>query len=270
MKQETIKVASGNSSRPGMANDHDDEHMAKALSYIEHVLLDSDDELEEDGHAEENEQLALKIQEFEAFLLGTEAIAATQEEQEQPQPEQGSFFYGNYAVPLVPSLQEPAALHAHKAIAAQGMPILLQELGLGWFCGNYVPPHHFIPFQEPCSPHVLQAQEAIALCSYYGIHNSVPHRYILPFPSFQPSIQFQEPAATYALQAQQAIATQEQLKLELGSCNGFHKYVPPDLPPVPSIQHLIQICSKPFDRHLTKSDAMFSLEVKKCDAEEHC
>ncbi|KAL6274014.1 hypothetical protein ACE6H2_024706 [Prunus campanulata] len=119
MKQETIKVASGNSSRPGLANDHDDEHMTKALSYIEHVLLDSDDELEEDGHAEENEQLASKIQEFEAFLLGTEAIAATQEEQEQPQPEQGSFFYGNYAVSPVPSFQEPDALHAQEAISTQ-------------------------------------------------------------------------------------------------------------------------------------------------------
>ncbi|CAB4275233.1 unnamed protein product [Prunus armeniaca] len=213
----------------------------------------------------------------------------------------------------------PVALHAQEAISAQqGMPILLQELGLGWFCGNYVPPHHFIPFQEPCSPHVLQAQEAIVLCSYYGIHNSVPHRHLLPFPSFQPSIQFQESAASYALQAQeaisaaqgmpqlpqqlelgsfhgigtyvprdfppipslqcsiqfqehaapcgqqsqQAVATQEQPKLELGSCHGFCKYVPPDLPPVPSIQHLIQIRSKPFERHLTKSDAMFSLEVK--------
>ncbi|KAH0971175.1 hypothetical protein GBA52_023331 [Prunus armeniaca] len=81
-------MASRNSTRPGIANDHDDEHMAKALAYIEHMLLDYHDELEEDGHAEENEQLALKIQEFEAFLLGTEAIAATQEEQEQPQPEQ--------------------------------------------------------------------------------------------------------------------------------------------------------------------------------------
>ncbi|CAB4318103.1 unnamed protein product [Prunus armeniaca] len=246
MKQETIKVASGNSSRPGMANDHDDEHMAKALSYIEHVLLDSDDELEEDGHAEENEQLALKIQEFEAFLLGTEAIAATQEEQEQPQPEQGSFFYGNYAVPLVPSLQEPAALHAQEAIAAQqGMPILLQELGLGWFCGNYVPPHHFIPFQEPCSPHVLQAQEAIALCSYYGIHNCVPHRHLLPFPSFQPSIQFQEPAASYALQAQEAISAAQgtpQLpqQLELESFHGIGTYVPRDFPPILSLQLSIQ------------------------------
>ncbi|KAI5319660.1 hypothetical protein L3X38_039368 [Prunus dulcis] len=292
MKQETIKVASGNSSRPGMANDHDDEHMAKALSYIEHVLLDSDDELEEDGHAEENEQLALKIQEFEAFLLGTEAIAATQEEQEQPQPEQGSFLYGNYAVPLVPSLQEPAALHAQEAIAAQGMPILLQELGLGWFCGNYVPPHHFIPFQEPCSPHVLQAQEAIALCSYYGIHNSVPHRYILPFPSFQPSIQFQEPAATYALQAQEAIFAAQGMpqlpqQLELGSFHGIG--MPRDFPPIPSVQRSIQFQehAAPRAQHaiatqeqlklelasllrdLTKSDAMFSLEVKKCDAEEH-
>ncbi|KAI5319662.1 hypothetical protein L3X38_039370 [Prunus dulcis] len=75
------------------SNDHDDEDMAKALAYIEHMLLDYDDELEEDVHAEENEQLAVKIQEFEAFLLGTDAIAA-----EQPQPEQGSFFYGNHAV----------------------------------------------------------------------------------------------------------------------------------------------------------------------------
>ncbi|CAB4287735.1 unnamed protein product [Prunus armeniaca] len=268
-------MASRNSTRPGIANDHDDEDMAKALAYIEHMLLDYHDELEEDGHAEENEQLALKIQEFEAFLLGTEAIAATQEEQEQPQPEQGSFFYGNYAVPLVPSLQEPAALHAQEAIAAQqGMPILLQEPGLG---------------------------------SYYGIPNFVPHHHLPPFPSFQPSIQFQEPAASHALQAQEAIAAaqgmpqlpqqlelgsfhrigtyvprdfpeipslqrliqfQEQPELELGSFDGTGNYVPPALPPVPSLRNLIQICSKPFHKFLSNYDVTTqALKLMKCDVE---
>lgn len=276
--------------------DHDDEDMAKALAYIEHMLLDYDDELEEDVHAEENEQLAVKIQEFEAFLLGTDAIAA--EEQEQPQPEQGSFFYGNHAVPRVPSLQEPAALHAQEVIAAQqGMPLQQQELGLDWFCGNYVPPRHFIPFHELCSPHHLG--------SYYGIHNFVPHHHLLPFPSFQPSIQFQEPAASHALQAQEAIAAaqgmpqlpqqlelgsfhgigtyvphyfpaipslqrsiqfQEQPELDLGSFDGTGNYVPPALPPVPSLRNLIQICSKPFQKFLSNYDVTTqALKLMKCD-----
>ncbi|KAH0984727.1 hypothetical protein GBA52_011904 [Prunus armeniaca] len=148
----------------------------------------------------------------------------------------------------------PVALHAQEAIAAQqGMPILLQELGLGWFCGNYVPPHHFFPFQEPCSPHVLQAQEAIVLCSCYGIHNSVPHPHLLPFPSFQPSIQFQEPAASYALQAQEAISAAQGMpqlpqQLELGSFHGIGTYVPRDFPPIPSLQRSIQ-----FQEHASMS-----------------
>ncbi|CAL9027158.1 unnamed protein product [Prunus brigantina] len=303
-------MASRNSTRPGIANDHHDEDMAKALAYIEHMLLDYDDELEENGHAEENEQLALKIQEFEAFLLGTDAIAAEEQEQEQPQPEQGSFFYGNHAVPRVPSIQEPAALHAQEVIAAQqSMPLQQQELGLDWFRGNYVPPHHFIPFQEPCSPHVLQAQEAIALGSYYGIHNFVPYHHLPPFPSFQPSIQFQEPAASHALQAQEAIAAaqdmpqlpqqlelgsfhrigtyvprdfpailslqrlmqfQEQPELELGSFDGTGNYVPPALPPVPSLRNLIQICSKPFQKFLSNYDVTTqALKLMKCDVERH-
>ncbi|VVA09807.1 PREDICTED: putative B3 domain-containing [Prunus dulcis] len=278
------------------SNDHDDEDMAKALAYIEHMLLDYDDELEEDVHAEENEQLAVKIQEFEAFLLGTDAIAA-----EQPQPEQGSFFYGNHAVPRVPSLQEPAALHAQEVIAAQqGMPLQQQELGLDWFCGNYVPPRHFIPFHELCSPHHLG--------SYYGIHNFVPHHHLPTIPklptlnSISRTCSLTCPASprSHAAQGmpqlpqqlelgsfhgigtyvphyfpaipslQRSIQFQEQPELELGSFDGTGNYVPPALPPVPSLRNLIQICSNRFQKFLSNYDVTTqALKLMKCDVERH-
>ncbi|KAM1261726.1 hypothetical protein ACFX13_027660 [Malus domestica] len=90
------------------------------------------------------------------------------------------------------------------------------------------------------------------------------------FQSSRIQFNFKSLPAPQAQQSQKAIAAaQEHPKLEPGSYYKNVNYVPPDIPPVPSIQHLIQICSKPFEKQLAKNDVTRELRLKDCDVETH-
>lgn len=158
------------------------------------------------------EQRLLEIQqEFAAAVQGREAVTAQQEQ---------SFLQcQEYSAP---HNQQPAALNAHEAIAAQqGMPQQPQERGLGSHYGIHnsvfidLPPFasflHPKQFLNPAGSYAaLQTHEAIAGAHglFEGVSSNVPHD--LPptatGPSLKHSIQFQEPAAPQALKSQQTIA----------------------------------------------------------------
>lgn len=213
----------------------DDDVMIAEMETVLALFLDSDssgDELE--GLRRNNldvhpkiEQRFLEIQqEFAAALQGREAVTAQQEQ---------SFLQCQES--SAPHAQQPAALHAHEAIrnsVFSDLPPFASFL-------------HLKQFQHPAGSYAApQTHEAIAGAhgSLDGVSSNVPHD--LPptatGPSLKRSIQFQEPAAPQALKSQQTIAAaHKKPKLEPRSCYEFDSYVPPAIPPVPSIQHPIQI-----------------------------
>ncbi|KAM0970340.1 hypothetical protein ACFX2J_018241 [Malus domestica] len=265
-------------SRPAMANDdhevenrHDEDEVrvgtktASARSYMRHVLFDLDSSGNE---LEDLRRNILNFQEPAALYpaLQAQEVIAAQGMPEQQQQELGLASY--------------AALQAQEAV--QGMPEK-QELGLGWSYGNYVPPDLLPPipslrgsiqFQEHDAHHVLQAKKVIATQgipkqppergpgSYCEIQNSVLND-ASSFLSFKHSIQLQEPAAPQAQQSQKAIAAEKNVNYKIVN------YVPSYIPSVPSIQHLIQICSKPFEKQLMQNDVTRDLRLKDCDVETH-
>ncbi|KAM1046938.1 hypothetical protein TB2_025894 [Malus domestica] len=78
-----------------------------------------------------------------------------------------------------------------------------------------------------------------------------------------------------AAQGQQPLTGElQKLKDEEVEAEGlfYGNYAPPDVPHVPRIQHLIQVCSKPFEKQLTSSDVrdgQCRFAINKEDVENH-
>ncbi|KAI5320388.1 hypothetical protein L3X38_040096 [Prunus dulcis] len=97
-----------------------------------------------------------------------------------------------------------------------------------------------------------------------------------PSGSKRKALRIQEPEAPQAGEATNGAARRRSLPRELQFQQQerrglfYGNYTPPDLPPIPSLQNLIQDCSKPFEKQLARSDVKDNqcrLSVNKEDVE---
>ncbi|KAL6274623.1 hypothetical protein ACE6H2_025315 [Prunus campanulata] len=74
-----------------------------------------------------------------------------------------------------------------------------------------------------------------------------------PSRSKRKALRIQEPEAPRAAKGR-ILPRELQFQQQEGGGLFYGNYAPPDLPPIPSLQYLIQDCSKPFEKQLTRSD----------------